>query len=209
MKAAKAQSAGTFKDEIVDITIKTRKEDKIVSEDEFIRPDTSLEKLSSLKPAFRLDGTVTAGNSSGINDGAAAVIVASEEAVRRYNLHPMARIASYARSGVDPSIMGIGPVAASKLAAQKAGFALEDIDLFELNEAFAAQSLSVLKELDIDPDKVNVNGGSIAIGHPIGASGARITTTLLHEMVRRDAGKALASLCVGGGMGIAMTFERG
>lgn len=209
MKAAKAQSAGTFKDEIVDIKIQSKKKEIIVSEDEFIRPDTNMDKLGSLRPAFKPDGTVTAGNSSGINDGAAAVIVASEDAVRKYNLHPMARIASYARAGVDPSIMGIGPVPATRLAAEKAGFSLDDIDLFELNEAFAAQSLSVLKELSVDPAKVNVNGGSIAIGHPIGASGARITTTLLHEMVRQDAKKSLASLCVGGGMGIAMTFDRG
>lgn len=208
MKAAKAQENGVFSDEIVDIIIKSRKGEMIVSEDEFIKPDTNLEKLSSLRPAFKPDGTVTAGNSSGINDGAAAVIVVSEEAVRRYNLHPMARIASFASIGVDPSIMGIGPVAASRLAAKRAGLSLADIDLFELNEAFAAQSLAVLEELDIDREKVNVNGGSIAIGHPIGASGARITTSLLHEMVKRDASKALASLCVGGGMGIAMVFDR-
>lgn len=209
MKAAKAQSSGAFNDEIVDIKVQAKKKEIIVSEDEFIRPDTNVDKLGALKPAFKPDGTVTAGNSSGINDGAAAVIVASEDAVRRYNLHPMARIASYASSGIDPSIMGIGPVPATELACERAGFSLNDIDLFELNEAFAAQSLAVLSELAVDSAMVNVNGGSIAIGHPIGASGARITTTLLHEMVKRDNKKAIASLCIGGGMGISMAFERG
>jgi acetyl-CoA C-acetyltransferase len=207
MKAAKAQSSGRFNDEIVPVKIQNRKEEIIISADEFIKPQTSMDSLGKLRPAFIESGTVTAGNSSGINDGAAAVIVASEDAVRKYRLEPIARIASYARSGVDPELMGIGPIPATRLSAAKAGWSLDKVDLFEINEAFAAQAAYVVKELELDEAKVNVNGGSIAIGHPIGASGTRIAVTLLHEMIKTKAKTGIAGLCIGGGMGISMGFE--
>ncbi|GFR35956.1 acetyl-CoA C-acetyltransferase [Thermobrachium celere] len=207
-RAAKARREGKFKDEIVEVEIPQKKGDPIIfSEDEYIKEDTTYEKLSKLKPAFKKDGTVTAGNSSGINDGAAALVLASYEYVKKNNLKPIARIVSYASSGVDPKIMGIGPVPATKLALKKAGLNIEDIDLVEANEAFAAQALSVLKELKFDPAIVNVNGGAIALGHPIGASGARILVTLLYEMVRRKSKYGLATLCIGGGMGTALVVE--
>lgn len=207
MKAASAQSAGKFDQEIVPIEVQLKKELITVTKDEFIKPATTIEGLSKLRPAFDKEGTVTAGNSSGINDGAAAVIVASGEAVKLHGLKPMARIVSYASAGVDPSIMGIGPIPASRKALERAGWSVGDLDLIEVNEAFAAQSVYVHQQMRWDLDKVNVNGGAIAIGHPIGASGARVLVTLLHEMQRRKACKALATLCIGGGMGIAMCLE--
>jgi acetyl-CoA C-acetyltransferase len=206
-KAAIAQNTGRFVNEIVPVKILTKKEEIIVDKDEFIKPNTTLEGLAKLRPAFLQEGTVTAGNSSGINDGAAAVIVASEEAVKKHKLKPIARIVCYARSGVDPSIMGVGPLYSTKAALTKAGWSLSNVDLLEINEAFASQAAYVVKELGVDPTKVNVNGGSIAIGHPIGASGARIAVTLLHEMIKRKSRYGIASLCIGGGMGISMGFE--
>jgi acetyl-CoA C-acetyltransferase len=208
-KAAKAQAEGKFKEEIVNVVIKGRKGDTVVSQDEFIRPDTTVEKLAGLRPAFQpKDGTVTAGNASGINDGAAvAVLMTAKEAERR-GIKPLARIVSWAQAGVDPAIMGTGPIPASRRALEKAGWKAADLDLVEANEAFAAQACAVNKDMGWDTSKVNVNGGAIAIGHPIGASGARILTTLLYEMKRRNAKKGLATLCIGGGMGIAMCVER-
>lgn len=206
-KAASARSKGYFNNEIVPIIVENKNAETVISTDEFIKPESSSLVLGKLRSAFVENGTVTAGNSSGINDGAAAVILASESAVQQHNLKPIARILSYARIGVDPAIMGTGPIEATKIALTKAGLKLEDVDLFEINEAFAAQSLCVIRELDIDESKVNVNGGAIAIGHPIGASGARITVTLMHEMIRRKAKIGLTTLCIGGGMGIAMVFE--
>jgi acetyl-CoA C-acetyltransferase len=207
-KAEAAQKAGRFDAEIAPVRIPQRKGDPVVFRaDEYPKPGTDFEKLSKLKPAFKKDGTVTAANSSGINDGAACVLVASEDAVRKQGYQPMARIASYAWSGVDPALMGIGPIEAVKKALAKAGWSLPELDLIEANEAFAAQSLAVGKGLGWDPAKVNVNGGAIALGHPVGASGARILVTLLHEMEKRKARKGLATLCVGGGMGIAMCVE--
>ncbi len=207
-KASAAQKAGKFKDEIVPVTLTTRKGDVIVSEDEYIRGDTSAEALAKLRPAFSKDGTVTAGNASGINDGAAALVVMSATEAAKRGLTPLARIASFATAGVDPAVMGSGPIPASKKALARAGWKTDDLDLIEANEAFAAQACAVNKELGLDPAKVNVNGGAIAIGHPIGASGARILTTLLYEMGRRDAKKGLATLCIGGGMGVAMCLAR-
>ncbi|GAB4519723.1 MAG: acetyl-CoA C-acetyltransferase [Amphiplicatus sp.] len=208
-KAAAAKKAGKFKDEIVPVTIKTRKGDVVFDQDEYIRENASLEAMAGLRPAFVKDGgTVTAANASGINDGAAALIVMSEKEADRRGIEPLARVVSAAHCGVDPSIMGIGPAPASRLALEKAGWTLEDVDLIEANEAFAAQALAVGKELGWDPARVNVNGGAIAIGHPIGASGARILTTLLYEMKRAGAKKGLATLCIGGGMGVAMCVER-
>jgi len=207
-KASAARKAGKFKDEIVPVVIKTRKGDIVFDQDEYIREGATIEAMSGLKPAFVKDGTVTAANASGLNDGAAALVVMSEREAARRNLEPLARIAAAAHCGVDPSIMGIGPAPASRLALEKAGWKLADLDLIEANEAFAAQALAVGKELGWDASKVNVNGGAIAIGHPIGASGARILTTLLHEMKRSGAKKGLATLCIGGGMGIAMCVER-
>ncbi|MEM8772007.1 MAG: acetyl-CoA C-acetyltransferase [Pseudomonadota bacterium] len=208
-KAEAARSAGKFKDEITPVVIKTRKGETVFEEDEYIRAGATVEGVSGLKPAFQRDGgTVTAANASGLNDGAAAVIVMSEQEAEKRGLEPLARIASWAHCGVDPSIMGIGPAPASRRALEKAGWSLDDVDLIEANEAFAAQALSVGKELGWDADKVNVNGGAIALGHPIGASGARILITLLHEMKRSDKNKGLATLCIGGGMGIAMCVER-
>jgi acetyl-CoA C-acetyltransferase len=206
--ASAARSAGTFDREIAPVTIKGRKGDTVVSRDEFIRDDATAEVLASLRAAFKKEGTVTAGNASGINDGAAAIVLMSREEAERRGAAVLGRIVSWASTGVDPSIMGIGPVTASRRALEKAGWTIADLDLIEANEAFAAQALSVGKELGWDADKVNVNGGAIAIGHPIGASGARVLTTLLHEMGRRDARKGLATLCIGGGMGIALCVER-
>lgn len=208
-KAEAAKKAGKFKDEITPVTIKTRKGDIVFADDEYIRDGVTLDSIAGLKPAFQRDGgTVTAANASGINDGAAALVVMSAAEADKRGLAPLARIVSAAHCGVDPSIMGIGPAPATRLALQKAGWSLADLDLIEANEAFAAQSLAVAKELGWDMAKVNVNGGAIAIGHPIGASGARILTTLLHEMSRTGAKKGLATLCIGGGMGVAMCVER-
>ncbi|WP_339632833.1 acetyl-CoA C-acetyltransferase [uncultured Sneathiella sp.] len=207
-KASEAQASGRFKDEIVPVTISTRKGDVVVDQDEYIRGGTTVEKLSGLRPAFAKDGSVTAGNASGINDGAAAVVLMTAEAAEAKGLKPLVRIVSWAQSGVDPAIMGTGPIPASRAALEKAGWTKDDLDLVEANEAFAAQACAVNKDLGWDTDKVNVNGGAIAIGHPIGASGARVLVTLLHEMQKRDAHKGLATLCIGGGMGIAMCVER-
>lgn len=208
-KAEAAKKAGKFEEEITPVTIKTRKGETTFAADEYIREGATLDSVSGLRPAFLRDGgTVTAANASGLNDGAAAVIVMSEKEAERRGLEPMARIASWAHCGVDPSIMGIGPAPATRKALEKAGWRLDDVDLIEANEAFAAQALAVGKELDWDADKVNVNGGAIALGHPIGASGARILTTLLYEMKRSGKSKGLATLCIGGGMGIAMCVER-
>ena len=207
-KAEAAKKDGKFKDEITPITIKTRKGDVVVSEDEYIREGATIDSVAKLRPAFQKDGTVTAGNASGINDGAAAVVLMTLEEAKKRGLEPLARIASWAHAGVDPSIMGTGPIPASKKALEKAGWTADDLDLIEANEAFAAQACAVNKGVGWDTDKVNVNGGAIAIGHPIGASGTRVLTTLLHEMKRRDAKKGLTTLCIGGGMGIAMCLER-
>ncbi len=208
-KAAAAQDAGRFKDEIVGISIPQRKGDPVVFDtDEFLTRKSSLEGLAGLKPAFDKAGSVTAGNASGINDGAAAVMVMSAAKAAALGLKPLARIASYASAGLDPAIMGMGPVPAARRALQRAGWSAADLDLLEINEAFAAQACAVHKEMGWDTSKVNVNGGAIAIGHPIGASGCRILVTLLHEMQRRDARKGIASLCIGGGMGVALTVER-
>jgi acetyl-CoA C-acetyltransferase len=207
-KAEAAQKAGKFRDEIVPVTIATKKGDIVVDTDEYIRHGATLEAMQKLKPAFTKDGTVTAGNASGINDGAAAVLLMSAAEAERRGITPLARIASYATAGLDPSIMGVGPIHASRKALAKAGWKPEDLDLIEANEAFAAQACAVNKDMGWDPARVNVNGGAIAIGHPIGASGARILTTLLFEMQRRGAKKGLATLCIGGGMGVAMCLER-
>jgi acetyl-CoA C-acetyltransferase len=207
-KAEAAQKAGRFKDEIAPFTVASRKGDVVVVDDEFIRPGTTYEALAKLRPAFSKEGTVTAGNASGINDGAAALVLMSAAEADKRGLKPLARIASWATAGVDPAIMGTGPIPASRKALARAGWSVKDLDLVEANEAFAAQALAVNKDMGWDPAIVNVNGGAIAIGHPIGASGARVLTTLLHEMVRRDAKKGLATLCIGGGMGIALTVER-
>jgi acetyl-CoA C-acetyltransferase len=207
-KAGAAMAAGRFKDEIVPVTIKTRKGDVVVDTDEHPRPETTAEILAGLRPAFAKDGTVTAGNASGINDGAAALVLMTADEAARRGIAPMARIVSWATAGVDPAIMGSGPIPASRKALEKAGWTTDTLDLIEANEAFAAQACAVNKDLGWDTDKVNVNGGAIALGHPVGASGARVLTTLLHEMARRDANKGLATLCIGGGMGIAMCVER-
>ncbi|MGA2088258.1 MAG: acetyl-CoA C-acetyltransferase [Stellaceae bacterium] len=207
-RAEAAQKAGKFKDEIVAVKISTRKGDVMVDTDEYPRAGTTAETLSKLKPAFAKDGTVTAGNASGINDGAAAVVVMSAGEAQKRGIKPLARIASWATAGVDPAVMGSGPIPATKLALARAGWKVSDLDLIEANEAFAAQACAVIKELGFDPAKVNVNGGAIALGHPIGASGTRILITLLFEMEKRNAKKGLATLCIGGGMGIAMCVER-
>ncbi len=208
-KASAAQDAGKFKDEIVSVSIPQRKGDPIIfNTDEFINKKTTAEALAGLRPAFDKTGSVTAGNASGINDGAAAVVVMTAKKAAALGLKPLARIAAFGTSGLDPATMGMGPVPASRKALQRAGWNAADVDLFELNEAFAAQACAVNKELGIDPTKVNVNGGAIAIGHPIGASGCRILVTLLHEMQRRDAKKGLAALCIGGGMGVSLALER-
>jgi acetyl-CoA C-acetyltransferase len=207
-KAEAAQKAGRFKEEIVPVTISGRKGDVVVDADEYIRPGTTLDALAKLKPAFAKDGTVTAGNASGINDGGAALVLMSAKDASARGLTPLGRIASWATAGVDPAIMGTGPIPASRKALEKAGWKVKDLDFVEANEAFAAQALAVNKDMGWDPAIVNVNGGAIAIGHPIGASGARVLVTLLHEMRRRGAKKGLATLCIGGGMGIALTVAR-
>ncbi len=207
-KAEKARASGRFKDEIAPVTVKGRKGDTIVEDDEYIRAGATIEAMEKLKPAFKKDGTVTAANASGLNDGAAALVVMSAEEATKRGSKVLATIRSWASVGVDPAYMGIGPVPAVKKALEKAGWTVADLDLIEANEAFASQALSVCQELGLPPEKVNVNGGAIAIGHPIGASGARVLTTLLYEMEKRDAKKGLATLCIGGGMGIAMCVER-
>ena len=207
-KAEAAQKSGRFSDEIVPVTLKTRKGETIVDVDEYPRHGVTAEALAGLRPAFDREGSVTAGNASGINDGAAAVVLMSSDDAARRGVTPLARIVSWATCGVDPAIMGTGPIPSSRRALEKAGWSVGDLDLVEANEAFAAQALAVNKDMGWDPAKVNVNGGAIAIGHPIGASGARVLVTLLHEMAKRDAKKGLATLCIGGGMGIAMCLER-
>ncbi len=207
-KAEAAQKANRFKDEIAPFTISTRKGDVVFDTDEFPRHGTTAESLGGLKPAFQKDGTVTAGNASGINDGAAAVMMMSATKAKELGLTPIARVKAYSSAGVDPSIMGTGPIPASKLCLKKAGWTVDDLDLLEINEAFAAQAIAVNRDMGWDVSKVNVNGGAIALGHPIGASGCRVLVTLLHEMVKRDAKKGLASLCIGGGMGVALAVER-
>jgi len=207
-KAGAAQKAGRFKDEIVPVKIATRRGETIVDTDEHPRPETTAEALAKLRPAFDKNGTVTAGNASGINDGAAAVVLMTATEAEKRGLKPLARIVSWATAGVDPAIMGTGPIPASRMALKKAGWLADDLDLIEANEAFAAQACAVNKDLGWDTAKVNVNGGAIALGHPIGASGARVLVTLLHEMQRRNVKKGLATLCIGGGMGIAMCVER-
>jgi acetyl-CoA C-acetyltransferase len=207
-KAEAAQKAGKFKDEITPVTIKSRKGDTVVDADEYPRHGTTLDTVGKLRPAFDKEGTVTAGNASGINDGAAALVLMKASQAAQEGKPILARIVSWAHAGVDPSIMGTGPIPASRAALKKAGWKIEDLDLVEANEAFAAQACAVNKDLGWNPDKVNVNGGAIALGHPIGASGARVLTTLLHEMQKRNAKKGLATLCIGGGMGIAMCVER-
>jgi acetyl-CoA C-acetyltransferase len=208
-KAEAAKKAGRFKDEIAPVTIKGKKGDTIVDHDEYIREGATLDSVAKLRPAFQKDGTVTAANASGINDGAAAVVLMTLAEAKKRGIEPLARIVSWAHAGVDPSIMGTGPIPASKKALEKAGWTIKDLDLVEANEAFAAQACAVNKGLGWDTDKVNVNGGAIAVGHPIGASGARVLTTLLYELKRRNAKRGLATLCIGGGMGIAMCVERG
>ena len=207
-RAEAAQTSGRFADEIVPVTIKGRKGDTLVDQDEFIRHGVTLDAISGLRPAFTKDGTVTAANASGINDGGAALVLMSAADARARGLAPLARIASWAQAGVDPQIMGTGPIPATRKALERAGWSAADLDLVESNEAFAAQALCVVRELGLDPDKVNVNGGAIAIGHPIGASGARILTTLLYQMKRSGAARGLATLCVGGGMGVALCVEQ-
>jgi acetyl-CoA C-acetyltransferase len=207
-RAEAAQKAGRFDAEIIPITIKGRKGDTVVDKDEYIRFGATYESVAGLRPAFSKEGTVTAANASGINDGAAALVLMREAEAAKRGLKPLARIASWATAGVDPAVMGTGPIPATRLALKKAGWSVGDLDLIEANEAFAAQAICVSRTLGFDPDKVNVNGGAIAIGHPIGASGARILTTLLYEMNRADAKKGLATLCIGGGMGVAMAVER-
>jgi acetyl-CoA C-acetyltransferase len=207
-KAEAAQKAGRFKDEIVPVTVKTRKGDVVVADDEYIRPGVTLDSVAKLRPAFDKEGTITAANASGINDGAAAVVLMSAVEAKKRGIEPLARIASWATVGVDPALMGTGPIGASRRALEKAGWKKDDLDLVEANEAFAAQACAVNKDLGWNTDIVNVNGGAIAIGHPVGASGARILNTLLFEMKRRGAKKGLATLCIGGGMGIAMCVER-
>jgi acetyl-CoA C-acetyltransferase len=207
-KAEVARKSGRFADEIAPVTIKERKGERVVSDDEYIRDGVTYEAVTGLKPAFQKDGTVTAANASGINDGAAAVVLMSADEAKKRGLEPMARIVSWAQAGVDPAVMGSGPIPASRRALEKAGWTAGDLDLVEANEAFAAQACAVNKDLGWDISKVNVNGGAIALGHPIGASGARVLVTLLHEMKKRDSKKGLATLCIGGGMGIAMCVER-
>ncbi len=207
-RAEAARREGRFADEITPVTISGRKGDTVVDHDEYIREGVSAESLAGLRPAFTREGSVTAANASGLNDGAAALVLMGADEASRRGLEPLARIASWSHAGVDPAIMGTGPIPASRRALEKAGWRVDDLDLIESNEAFAAQALCVVRELGLDPDRVNVNGGAIALGHPIGASGARILVTLLHEMKRRGAARGLATLCVGGGMGVAMCVER-
>ncbi len=207
-RAEAAQKSGKFTEEIIPVTIKTRKGDTVVAADEYPRAGTTIETLAKLKPAFDKNGTVTAGNASGINDGAAALVLMTDAEAAKRDVKPLARIVAWATAGVDPAVMGTGPIPATRLALKRAGWKVEDLDLIEANEAFAAQACAVSKELNFDPAKVNVNGGAIALGHPIGASGARILVTLLYEMQKRNAKKGLATLCIGGGMGIALCVER-
>ena len=207
-KAEAAQKAGKFKDEILPLEIPSKKGAIVFDSDEYVKAGTTLEALSSLRPAFNKEGTVTAGNASGINDGAAAVMMMSAKKAQQLGLKPLAKIKAYASAGLDPTIMGMGPVPASQRCLQKAGWTHKDLDLMEINEAFAAQAIAVNKEMGWDTSKINVNGGAIAIGHPIGASGCRVLVTLIHEMIRRDAKRGLASLCIGGGMGVALAIER-
>jgi acetyl-CoA C-acetyltransferase len=207
-KAEAAQKAGKFKDEIVALDIPQKKGSVTFDTDEYVKAGTTVDALAALRPAFSKDGTVTAGNASGINDGAAAVVMMSARMAKELGLEPLARIKAYSSAGVDPSIMGIGPVSATQLCLKKAGWTAQDLDLMEINEAFAAQAIAVNREMGWDTSKINVNGGAIAIGHPIGASGCRILVSLLHEMIRRDAKRGLASLCIGGGMGVALAIER-
>jgi acetyl-CoA C-acetyltransferase len=207
-KAEAAQKAGKFKDEILPLEITGKKGSIIFDSDEYIKTGSTLEALSSLRPAFNKEGTVTAGNASGINDGAAAVMMMSASKAAQLGLEPLVKIRAYASSGLDPSIMGMGPVSASQLCLKRAGWTPSDLDLMEINEAFAAQAIAVNKEMGWDTNKINVNGGAIALGHPIGASGCRVLVTLIHEMIRRDAKRGLASLCIGGGMGVALAIER-
>jgi acetyl-CoA C-acetyltransferase len=207
-RAEQAQKSGRFKDEIVGVKITTRKGDLIVDTDEYPRHGTTIEALAKLRPAFDKNGTVTAGNASGINDGAAATVLMSADEARRRDVRPLARIVSWATAGVDPAVMGTGPIPATQLALKRAGWKVGDLDLIEANEAFAAQACAVVRELGFDSEKVNVNGGAIALGHPIGASGTRVLVTLLHELGKRGARRGLATLCIGGGMGIAMCVER-
>ena len=207
-KAEAAITAGRFKDEIVPVTVKTRREEKVVDTDEFPRFGATVEGMAKLRPAFAKDGTVTAGNASGINDGAAAVVMMTADEANKRGIEPLARVVSWAQAGVDPAIMGSGPIPASRRALELAGWSTDDLDLIEANEAFAAQACAVNKDLGWDTDKVNVNGGAIALGHPVGASGTRVFVTLLHEMIKRDAKKGLATLCIGGGMGIALCVVR-
>ena len=207
-KASAAQKAGRFKDEIAPVTVKTRKGETVIADDEYIRHDANIETMAKLRPAFTKDGTVTAGNASGINDGAATVVLMTASEAKKRGLTPLARIAGFATAGVDPAVMGTGPIPSTRKVLKRVGWSADDLDLVEANEAFAAQALAVNKDLGWDTSKVNVNGGAIAIGHPIGASGARILVTLLHEMQKRDAKKGLATLCIGGGMGVAMALER-
>jgi acetyl-CoA C-acetyltransferase len=208
LKAEAAQKAGKFKDEILPLEIAQKKGSIVFDQDEYIKPGSTLEALAGLRPAFSKEGSVTAGNASGLNDGAAAVIMMTASQAKQLGLTPLARIKAYASSGIDPAIMGMGPVSASTACLKKAGWTPQDLDLMEINEAFAAQAIAVNKQMGWDTSKINVNGGAIAIGHPIGASGARILVTLLHEMIRRDVKKGLASLCIGGGMGVALAVER-
>jgi acetyl-CoA C-acetyltransferase len=208
LKAEAAQKEGKFKDEILPLEIVQKKGSFVFDSDEYIKPGSTLEGLAGLRPAFAKDGTVTAGNASGLNDGAAAVIMTTASKAKELGLPVLAKIKAYASSGLDPAFMGMGPVTATKLCLKKAGWTPDDLDLLEINEAFAAQAVAVNKEMGWDTSKINVNGGAIAIGHPIGASGARILVTLIHEMIRRDAKKGLASLCIGGGMGVALAIER-
>jgi acetyl-CoA C-acetyltransferase len=208
LKAEAAQKAGKFKDEIIPFEIPSKKGAILFDTDEYPKHGTTLESLAALRPAFNKEGTVTAGNASGLNDGAAAVIMMSASKAKELGLKPLARIKAYSSAGLDPTIMGMGPVSATKLCLKKAGWKHEDVDLMEINEAFAAQAIAVNKEMGWDTSKINVNGGAIALGHPIGASGARVLVTLLHEMIRRDAKRGLASLCIGGGMGVALAVER-
>jgi acetyl-CoA C-acetyltransferase len=207
-KAEAAQKAGKFKDEILPLEIASKKGSIVFDSDEYIKAGTTLESLAALRPAFNKEGTVTAGNASGLNDGAAAVMMMSAQKAQQLGLKPLAKIKAYASAGLDPTIMGMGPVPASQRCLQKAGWTHKDLDLMEINEAFAAQAIAVNKEMGWDTSKINVNGGAIAIGHPIGASGCRVLVTLIHEMIRRDAKRGLASLCIGGGMGVALAIER-
>ncbi|MGH1406224.1 MAG: acetyl-CoA C-acetyltransferase [Rhodomicrobiaceae bacterium] len=207
-KAEAARSAGKFKDEIVPVTVKTRKSEVVFDQDEYIREGAVIENMSKLRPAFDREGTVTAGNASGINDGAAALVLMTAAEAKSRGIEPLARIVSFGQAGVDPAVMGTGPIPASKVALEKAGWTIDDLDVIEANEAFAAQAIAVNKGLGWDTSKVNVNGGAIAIGHPIGASGARVLVSLLHEMKRRGSAKGLATLCIGGGMGVALCVER-